>query len=287
MKLLKQVDEIIELARREDRADLTSRLLFDPGDRIKAVIVAREAGTICGAEFAAMTFRKYDPSCRIRIFKKDGARVRKGDDVMRIEGRAVALLTAERKAVNFLQHLSGVATLTSGFVRAVRGTKSKIYDTRKTIPGIRLLQKYAVLCGGGRNHRMDLSEMAMVKDNHLKVVGGEWWVVSLKSRLPKGTLLEIEAKTMKEVLLAFKAGADIVMLDNMSLSRLKKMVRFIRHHPLPTTHHPPLIEVSGGVTLKDVRKIADLGVERISVGALTHSAPALNLSMDAERAGHG
>ena len=282
MKLLEQVEEIIELARREDRADLTSRLLFGSKDRIKAVIVVKEAGTICGAEFAAMTFRKYDPSCRIRIFKKDGARVRKGDKVIRVEGRAIALLSAERKAVNFLQHLSGVATLTSKFVRAVRGTKSKIYDTRKTIPGIRLLQKYAVLCGGGRNHRMDLSEMAMVKDNHLKAVEGRGSrVESLKSKLPKGTLLEIEAKTMKDIKLGLRVRADIVMLDNMPVRKLKKAIRFIRLYPRPSTLDPrPVIEVSGGVSLKDVRKIADLGVERISVGALTHSAPALNLSME-------
>lgn len=277
MTLEKQLKSIIDLAFDEEAKDLTSRKLLPPRAKILARVVAKEPGVVCGADFAALTFKRMDPSCRIKILKKDGQPVSKGQTILIVSGKAARILAAERKAVNFIQHLSGVATLAAKFVRAVKGTRAVIYDTRKTIPGIRYLQKYAVVCGGAKNHRMNLSQMAMVKDNHLKAVGNNFSaVIELKRKLPKGTLLEIEAKTMDEVRLALEADADILMLDNMSVPRLRRAVRLIRKFP------DVLIEVSGGVTLKDARKIARLGVERISVGAITHSAPALDASLEVE-----
>jgi len=277
MNLLSQIKEIITIAQKEDSSDLTSRLLFTNKDRVKASVVCKQNGVLCGIDFAAITFRKYDPACRLKVHKEDGEPVKKGETVMEVEGRTAAILSAERKAVNFIQHFSGVATLTAQYVRAVKGTRTHIYDTRKTIPGIRLLQKYAVRCGGGRNHRMNLKEMAMVKDNHIAALGKRLSsVLTLKERLPAGTLLEIEAKTMREVRLALNAKADIIMLDNMPPAKLNAAVRWIRKSTKAQ------IEVSGGVTLKDARRIARLGVERISVGALTHSAQAMDFSLEAE-----
>ncbi len=275
MNLETQVREILRLSFLEDKQDITSRLLFSAKDKLKADIVAKERGIVCGISFAVIAIQKLDPQCKIQVYKKDGASVRPGDTLFSVTGHSRALLAAERKAVNFLQHLSGIATLTSKFVAAAKGTKTVILDTRKTVPGIRYLQKYAVLCGGGHNHRMNLAQMAMIKDNHIAAAGKNTLnLLKIKSKLPKGTLLEIEAKTMKEVSMAIAAHADIIMLDNMKYPALKKAAAFVR------SHSKAQIEVSGGVTLKDVRKIARLGVERISVGALTHSAPALDISME-------
>ncbi len=278
-ELQAQVREIIELAFKEDAVtrDVTSSLLLDKNEMLTACVIAKEDGVLSGVGFAAQALRRADPSCHIRFYSKDADRVRKGFVVMTVRGRGGKILTAERKSLNFLQHLSGIATLTYKFVQAVKGTRAKIFDTRKTIPGLRTLQKYAVRCGGGQNHRMNLSQMAMIKDNHLKAVEGrEERIMSLKKRLPKGVLLVIEAKTMKEVRLALQSKADIIMLDNMGLASLKRAIKFIRK----TGPAGLQIEVSGGVNLKTVRPIARLGVDRISVGALTHSAPALDLSME-------
>ena len=277
MTLKKQLQRIIALAFDEDSRDMTSQKLLPPRAKIRASVIAKGAGVVCGVDFAAATFKRMDPSCRIHILTKDGQTVSKGQIILTVSGRVARILAAERKAVNFIQHFSGVATLTSKFVRATLGTGAVIFDTRKTIPGIRYLQKYAVICGGAKNHRMNLSQMVMVKDNHLKAVEKNLApVLELKRKLPGGTLLEIEAKTMKEIRLALKADADIIMLDNMSFAKLKKSIQIIRKFP------QVLIEVSGGVTLKNVRKIARLGVDRISVGAITHSAPALDVSLEVE-----
>lgn len=277
MNLKEQLQCIIKLAFDEDSRDMTSRKILHPRTKITGRVIAKERGVVCGAEFAALTFKRTDPSCKIKILRGDGHKISKGQAILIVSGRAASILTAERKAVNFIQHLSGVATLTSKFVRAAKGTGAVIYDTRKTIPGIRYLQKYAVVCGGGNNHRMNLSQMAMVKDNHLKALGKNTSpVLDIRKKLPKSIPLEIEAKTMKEIRLALKAGANIVMLDNMTVPMLKKAVKFIRR----TSH--VLIEVSGKVTLKNIRKIAHLGVDRISVGAMTHSAPALDASLEVE-----
>jgi nicotinate-nucleotide pyrophosphorylase (carboxylating) len=269
----------VEAALREDSAgaDLTSRLLLDPSRRARARIVARQTGVLCGAEIAAFVFRRLDPSCRVRILKRDGSRLSPGDAVLEAEGRLPRLLAAERTALNFIQQLSGVATLTAQFVDRAKGTRAKILDTRKTVPGLRALQKYAVRCGGGTNHRMGLADAAMVKDNHLSTLeGAPSKLLTLKKKLPKGTALIVEAKTQREIGWALAAQADVILLDNMSLSRLRAAIRRIR------AESKARVEVSGGVNLRTVRAIARLNPDRISIGALTHSAPALDLSLDLE-----
>jgi len=286
-----QIRNIIHRSIAEDSQDITSRKLFSSKDKAVASVTAQKAGILCGVDVASQVFKRMDPNCIVKIYKKDGHRVSKGSVILKVSGKTIAILSAERKVLNFLQHLSGVATLTSQYVNAVKGTKVKILDTRKTIPGLRFLQKYAVRCGGGTNHRMNLSQLALVKDNHLKALGmgdGGWGmgnnlkkIKNLRSNLSKKILLEIEAKTMSEVKLALNSKADIIMLDNMPVPSLKKAIRLIHRFSYPLSPIPhPQIEVSGGVTLKNVRKIAKLGVDRISIGAITHSAPALDLSLD-------
>lgn len=284
--------KLVVVALSEDRAnqDITCKSLFNSSQRVTAQIIAQREGILCGIDAVSLAFQKMDSQCIIQKYARDGERIKPAQKILTVKGRANRILAAERTALNFLQHLSGVATMTKKFVSAVKGTEAKIYDTRKTIPGLRALQKYAVRCGGGENHRMNLSEMAMVKDNHLKIVGSsELGVRSLKSKLPKGVQLEIEAKNLKEVELALNSKADIIMLDNMTIPQLKKAVHFIRSYRPPHLNPLPrgeragvrvLIEVSGGVNLRNVRQIARLGVDRISVGMITHSAPALDLSLE-------
>ncbi len=279
-KNLPMLKEIARRALQEDaaRADITSQILFDSKERATAEIIAKEEGVLCGAESAKLVFEMGDPHCKVKIHEKDGKRLEMGQKIMTISGNLQKLLACERTALNFLQHLSGVATLTAKFVAAVQGTKVQIYDTRKTIPGFRILQKWAVVCGGGKNHRMHLTEMAMVKDNHLKMLRSKpELLLELKSKLPKNTRLVIEAKTHLEVELALKANADIILLDNMSLRELKREILNIRSQK-PSTQ----IEISGGIGLDSVKKMAHLDIDRISVGKLTHSAPALDISLELE-----
>ncbi len=273
-----KINDIVKRALEEDSAgkDITSQLLFEPKEMAIAQIVAKQNGVLCGTLPAKLVFETADPKCKVKLHLQDGQELEVDQKVMTIEGSLRKLLACERTALNFLQHLSGVASLTAEFVEAVKGSKAKIYDTRKTIPGLRALQKWAVICGGGKNHRMHLAEMAMVKDNHLKMACNKpETLIALKSKLPKKTLLVIEAKNSLEVELALKAQADIILLDNMPLPELKKEIAHIRSKKSKTK-----IEVSGGIALESVRKIAQLGVDRISVGKLTHSAPALDLSME-------
>ena len=278
---------LVRRAPREASAgrDVTSRVLLPANRRGQAALVAGGRGVVCGLEYAARAFRLADPSCRISILSRDGMWVSPGRKVLEVRGRLARLLSAERTALNFLGHLSGVATLTRRYVRAVRHTGAKILDTRKTIPGLRYAQKYAVLCGGGLNHRPDLSSMAMVKDNHLEAIRGDKErLLTLKSRLPRGTRLVVEAKNSEELDLALSSRADIVLLDNMTPGRLKAAVRKIIRSGAKGSGRPE-IEVSGRIKLSAARAIARSGVDRISVGALTHSARALDFSMDIERVG--
>lgn len=294
MKLNQEIRHIVAVALQEDQTgqDVTGRFLLDRKQIVQAEIIAKEKGILCGTEIAKYIFRKLDPECEVRLHARDGNKVGPLKKIMTVKGKAFKILSAERTALNFLQHLSGIATLTGKFVDTIKGTEAKIYDTRKTIPGLRILQKYAVRCGGGQNHRMNLSEMVMVKDNHLRLLRNR----SLKDEVrrmkkEKKIQVELEAQSLQEVKLAIDSGVDIIMLDNMSISQLKKAIRFIRtYHPasqadgLPlTAYRSPLIEVSGGVTLKNVRQIARLGVDRISVGAITHSVPAIDISMEIMR----
>lgn len=262
----------------EDRAfdDVTTKGIVPAGARGRATIVARRAGVIAGAEPAGIAFRLLDPQCRVNVLAGDGAAVNEGETAIVVDGSTRGLLSAERVALNFLQRLSGVATTTAAFVEAVRGTRARILDTRKTTPGWRVLEKYAVRMGGGANHRMDLAEMALIKDNHLAAVGGDVAMAVARARgsLPPGAEVEVEADTFDQVRAAVAAGADRILLDNMTLDQMREAVALVAGRAR--------LEASGGVTLATVRAIAETGVDDISVGALTHSAPAFDLTLSIE-----
>jgi nicotinate-nucleotide pyrophosphorylase (carboxylating) len=262
----------------EDEAakDVTTIATVLPGRRARGLLVARDAGVICGVPLALAAFRILDPDISIRVDAEDGTEVEAGAEVLFLSGRARGILSAERTALNFMQRLSGVATLTRRFVRAVEGTKAKIVDTRKTTPGWRGLEKYAVRCGGGTNHRFTLAEAVLVKDNHLAVVEGDVAeaVRRVREHAPPGTSVQVECDSPAQVKAAVEARVESVLLDNMSLDALAESVAIARGRAIT--------EASGGVNLATVAAIAATGVDRISVGALTHSAPALNLALDFE-----
>lgn len=262
----------------EDQAfhDVTTLAIVSADARARATITAVRAGVISGVEPAAVAFRLLDPQCRIYVIRDEGAAVAAGDVVMTVEASTRAILSAERVALNFLQRLSGVATATSIYVAAVGGTRARILDTRKTTPGLRVLEKSAVRAGGGTNHRMDLAEMALIKDNHLAAAGGDvaLAVSRVRARLPVGAEVEVEADTLDQVRAAVAAGADRILLDNMTLEQMRGAVTFVGGRAR--------LEASGGVTLATIRAIAETGVDDISAGALTHSAPALDLSLSIE-----
>ena len=273
---------LIDLALAEDlgSGDVTSRYFIPEGRRACAFVAVREDGVVSGIELAARVFSKVDPALNVEILISDGSRVAAGALLIRVEGSARSILTAERTALNFLQHLSGVATLTARYVEQVKGTRAQILDTRKTTPGYRLLEKQAVLDGGGTNHRLGLYDRAMVKDNHLAAEGGtdaiQAAIYQLESDQP-GVDVELEADNLEQVR-AFLAldGVDFILLDNMSLEELRTAVE------MRGERSRPQLEASGGVTLETLREIADTGVDFISVGALTHSAPALDVGLDFE-----
>lgn len=266
----------VRVALQEDEAfnDVSTIATVVSGRHVRSAIVARRDGVIAGIPLAVEAFRQLDASVTIRVEADCGTRVKKGDTVLALTGHARGMLSAERTALNYLQHLSGIATLTCRFVEAIKGTRAQILDTRKTTPGWRTLEKYAVRAGGGSNHRLDLRSGVLIKDNHLAAIGGD--IASAVSRarqlaLP-GTPVQVECDTLDQVSAAVAAGADWVLLDNMSLEMLRDAVERCEGRAVT--------EASGGVTLETVRAIAETGVDRISVGALTHSAPALDLGLD-------
>lgn len=241
---------------------------------VRSALVARADGVIAGIPLAVEAFRQLDDAVTIRIDAEDGMRVRRGDPVLSLTGHARGMLSAERTALNYLQHLSGIATLTARFVAAVQGTGAQILDTRKTTPGWRRLEKYAVRAGGGVNHRMDLRSAVLIKDNHLAAVGGDIAAAVSRARAiaAAGSTVQVECDTLDQVRRALDAGADAILLDNMTEAQLVEAVALCRGRAIT--------EASGGVTLDTVRRIAATGVDRISVGAITHSAPALDLALD-------
>lgn len=269
---------MVRNALEEDRADddITTRATILPGRQARASLVARRSGVVCGTALAVETFRQRDSSVAIRVVAPDGRPVDRGNTVLSITGEAFALLSAERVALNFMQRLSGIATFTAQYVNAVRGTGASILDTRKTTPGWRRLEKYAVRCGGGMNHRADLAAAVLIKDNHLAAVDHNIALAVERARAvaPHGTRVEVECEDVAEVSAALRAGADIIMLDNMGLHDMREAVQMIGGRAV--------VEASGGVNLQTVRGIAETGVDWISVGALTHSAPALDLALDFE-----
>jgi nicotinate-nucleotide pyrophosphorylase (carboxylating) len=268
----------VQEALAEDGAfnDITTIAPVRSDRRARARLVARQAGVIAGVPFALETFRMLDDKVSVRVDTEDGIRVRKGDSVLFISGHARSMLSAERVALNFMQRLSGIATLTCRYVDAVHGTRAKILDTRKTTPGWRALEKYAVRAGGGMNHRLNLSSSVLIKDNHLVSVDGNVGVAVRRARelAPAGSRVEVEIETLAQAEAALEAGADILLLDNMSLDDMRACVAKAKGRAL--------LEASGGVTLDSVRSIAETGVDFISVGALTHSATAMNLALDFE-----
>jgi nicotinate-nucleotide pyrophosphorylase (carboxylating) len=270
------IKHLIHLALSEDigGGDVTSEALLGNEPSGKAVIVAKQEGVLAGLPVAKMVFRTVNPRVVFRMLKQDGERIKKGQKVALIQGKTKGIFSAERTALNFLQKLSGIAALTAKYVEEIKGTKAKILDTRKTTPGLRVLEKYAVKTGGGENHRMGLFDMILIKENHIKAAGGVSRAIMLaRSKCPKEKI-EVEVRNLSEVREAIKSRPDWIMLDNMRPDQMKKAVRMIR-----SATRTIKIEASGSVNLKNVRKIALTGVDFISVGALTHSAPALDMSL--------
>lgn len=268
----------IQIALAEDvgSGDVTCQFFVQPGQHGRARIAAREDGVVAGVETAEEVFQRIDLQTKIRRVRESGSRVSKGDVVLEIEGAVRSILTAERVALNFLQRLSGVATLTRKFVEAVAGTGAQILDTRKTTPGLRALEKAAVRAGGGTNHRFGLFDMVMVKDNHLAAKDDPNFLRAAIERLHSGhsaMRVEFEADTLDQVRMFLKiGGVEVILLDNMSLNELRQAVAL--------GNGAVKFEASGGATLKTVRAIAETGVHFISVGALTHSARALDFSLE-------
>ena len=274
------IDLTVKLALREDvgSRDITSSAIIPKNTIVKAEIEAKASGILCGIEIAEMVFRFVDENLRFLPVGKDGNVLEPGQEIAYIEGSAASVLVAERTALNFLSHLSGISTLTRQFVDKVRGTGAKILDTRKTTPNLRVLEKYAVKTGGGTNHRAGLYDQILIKDNHLKILRNEKIVdivAQAKRSALKNVPVGIEVKNLKELAEALKSKASYILLDNMDPAKVKECIqtRAEAGSKIP-------FEVSGGITLENVRNYAELGVERISIGALTHTAPALDISLD-------
>jgi nicotinate-nucleotide pyrophosphorylase (carboxylating) len=269
-----RTDHLIDLALEEDAGlgDVTSRAIFSPRDCTRGFIDAKEDLVLCGLEIAERVFARVDPAIKATPRARDGARVKRGARVMDLAGPTISLLTAERTALNFLQRLSGVATQSRRFADAVAATGVRIVDTRKTTPGWRALEKYAVRCGGCFNHRSSLGEHVLIKDNHIAAAGSLARAVKLaRAAAPHSAKIEVEAKTLAEVKEAVQARADVILLDNMSPETIRRAVALIAGRAV--------IEVSGGVRFETLRDYALPGVDVISIGALTHSARAVDLSL--------
>lgn len=272
--MLPGIERLIDLALDEDAGlgDLTSRAIFSPKHRSRAVVTAGEGLVLCGLEVAARVFARVDPAIGVRAVARDGERVRAGAPVLRVQGPTIGILTAERTALNFLQRLSGVATQARRYADSVADSGVRIVDTRKTTPGWRALEKYAVRCGGCFNHRSSLGEHVLIKDNHIAAAGSIARAVS-KARLaaPHTAKIEVEAKTLSEVRAALRSGAEAILLDNMTPAQVRSAVALIAGRAV--------VEVSGGVKFETLRSYAIAGVDVISIGALTHSARACDLSL--------
>jgi nicotinate-nucleotide pyrophosphorylase (carboxylating) len=270
------VEKMVHRALVEDGAyhDITTIATVLSNRRARGTLVARQAGVVAGIPLALEAFRLVDPKVSIRIDVEDGIRIEANHPVLFVTGHAREILSAERVALNFVGRLSGIATLTSRYVDAIKETKARIVDTRKTTPGWRKLEKYAVRAGGGLNHRMDLATGVLIKDNHLAAVDGDIGLAVRRARekAPAGMRIEVECERPEQVAAAVAAGADIVMLDNMHVTTMRECVQLVNGRAV--------VEASGGVTLETVRAVALTGVDWISIGALTHSAPAFDVSLE-------
>ncbi|TDI78419.1 MAG: carboxylating nicotinate-nucleotide diphosphorylase [Caldithrix sp.] len=278
LKITDEVEALIDLALKEDlgeNGDVTSNFILNSDKEGQASIIAKQAGIIAGLPIAERVFQKVNPALAVQNRVEEGAKVEPSEEVVRISGPLGDILTAERTALNFLQRLSGIATLTAEYVRKAGGTQAKILDTRKTTPGFRMLEKYAVRKGGGQNHRFGLYDMVLIKENHIAAAGGVTKAVQkIRAKMQNRNLdlqIEIEVRALTEVDQALNLKVDRLMLDNMSLDEIREAVELV--------NDKVELEVSGGVNLATVKAIAETGVDYISVGALTHSAPAFDLSL--------
>lgn len=271
---------LIELALQEDlsRGDITSEATVSPTRQATAIMLAKQDGVLSGMETARAVFARIDPNVVFDALVTDGAHVAKGTQLARISGNARSILAAERTALNLIQRLSGVATITARYVEQVAGTGAVVVDTRKTAPGMRYLEKAAVRHGGGSNHRFDLGNAVLIKDNHLAAIGSDHpirdAVLAAKKCAPHTSKVEVEVVDLAGVQEALAAGADIIMLDNMTLDQMR--------HAVALVDGRALVEASGGITLETIADVAATGVDLISSGALTHSAPSLDISLDFE-----
>jgi nicotinate-nucleotide pyrophosphorylase (carboxylating) len=282
MKLnIKKAIPLIKQALKEDlgKGDITSLYTIDTKANGLALIMAKQEGVLAGIDVCREVFLRVDPEMTIELNKSDSQRVDVGEVVMNIQGKTRSILAAERTALNFLQHLSGIASLTARFVEAVNGTRAKILDTRKTTPGLRLLEKYAVACGGGQNHRMGLYDMVLIKDNHIEAAGGVSAAIQLvRDGVRKNIKIEIEVQNLSQLEEAIALAPDVVMLDNMKPDMMAEACRMVWSSPA-RDKGLLRIEASGNVNLENIRRTAECGVDFISIGALTHSAPALDFSL--------
>jgi len=273
----KAIVEAVKIALAEDigSGDITTQCLANSKARISGIIAAQAEGVIAGIPVVAEVFRQLSKQVKVVILKKDGARVHKQDIILRVHGPAAPILTGERTALNFLGMLSGIATQTAAYVDALKGTHTRVLDTRKTTPGLRQLVKYAVAAGGGHNHRMGLYDAVLIKDNHITLTGSVTEAVQcVKQNCRRRIPIEVEVETLAQVEEAVQAGADIILLDNLSGNVLRQAVARVRGRAQT--------EVSGGLNLRSAKAAARLGVDRISVGAITHSAPWLPMHMELE-----
>lgn len=268
------IDDLIKNAIKEDinYIDVATDYLLDENEESEAIFIAKADGILCGIDVAIRVFELLDDSFTCVLHKKDGDEIKKGELIAELKGKTVKLLKGERTALNLIQHMSGIATITNECVKETLGTKATIADTRKTLPGLRSLQKYAVTCGGGRNHRYNLSDCAMLKDNHIDAKGGITPAVkALREKIGHTVKIEVETRTLDEVKEALNAGADIIMLDNMDNETMAEAVRIV--------DGKALLEASGNLTKERLHSVAQLGVDILSIGALTHSVTAFDISM--------
>ncbi len=268
------VDDLIKTALKEDinYCDVTTDYLIPSDQEGEGRLMAKADGIVCGTEAAARVFTLLDADTKIEFLKHDGDHAAYGEDIMKLRGKTAVLLKGERTALNLIQHMSGIATAANRYVKITEGTNASIADTRKTLPGLRPLQKYAVMCGGAKNHRYNLSDAAMLKDNHIDAAGGITAAIEkLRSRIGHMTKIEVETRNLDELNEALAAGADVIMLDNMSPELMKQAVEI--------TAGRAVLEASGGITDETLRAVAESGVDIISIGALTHSVKAFDISM--------
>jgi len=275
----KQIEELVDRTLAEDLGwgDVTTEAIIPAELTGKASMMAKARGMLAGIEVARLVFCRVDPTVQFDIIIPEGSGIQPGDLIAKLEGKVASILKGERTALNFLQRLSGIATETSRYVEAIKGLDSRIVDTRKTTPGMRALEKYAVRVGGGHNHRLHLGDGVLIKDNHLAALRSQGLAMKdiisrAMERAPFNLKVEVEVRTAQEAVEAVEAGADIVMLDNMGLEEMRQAVQLVKGRAL--------LEASGGITLDNVRRVAETGVDLISIGALTHSTRSLDISLE-------